>query len=81
MKSISNTKTGFTIVELLIVIVVIAVLASISIVAYTGIQYFQFANGKAVEMWSFMDHERLKRQLAPVAKPGEAGPAKTPPAK
>lgn len=38
MKSISNTKTGFTIVELLIVIVVIAVLASISIVAYTGIQ-------------------------------------------
>jgi prepilin-type N-terminal cleavage/methylation domain-containing protein len=29
---------GFTIVELLIVIVVIAILAAISIVAYTGIQ-------------------------------------------
>lgn len=31
-------QTGFTIVELLIVIVVIAILASISIVAYNGIQ-------------------------------------------
>lgn len=34
----SRKNTGFTIVELLIVIVVIAILASISIVAYTGIQ-------------------------------------------
>ncbi len=33
-----NVKTGFTIVELLIVIVVIAILAAISVVAYTGIQ-------------------------------------------
>jgi len=33
-----KTTTGFTIVELLIVIVVIAILASISIVAYNGIQ-------------------------------------------
>lgn len=33
-----KTITGFTIVELLIVIVVIAILASISIVAYTGVQ-------------------------------------------
>lgn len=32
------TKKGFTIVELLIVIVVIAILAAISIVAYNGIQ-------------------------------------------
>ena len=31
-------KHGFTLVELLIVIVVIAILASISIVAYNGIQ-------------------------------------------
>ncbi len=35
---IKSTKAGFTIVELLIVIVVIAVLASISVVAYNGIQ-------------------------------------------
>ena len=34
----SKYRTGFTIVELLIVIVVIAVLAAISVVAYTGIQ-------------------------------------------
>jgi len=33
-----NIKRGFTIVELLIVIVVIAILAAISIVAYNGIQ-------------------------------------------
>lgn len=31
-------QTGFTIVELLIVIVVVAILATISIVAYNGIQ-------------------------------------------
>lgn len=33
-----NTRRGFTIVELLIVIVVIAILAAISVVAYNGIQ-------------------------------------------
>src|SRR5690606_23239494 len=32
------SRSGFTIVELLIVIVVIAILAAISVVAYTGIQ-------------------------------------------
>lgn len=38
---------GFTIVELLIVIVVIAILAAISIVAYTGLQ--NRAHGSAVQ--------------------------------
>jgi prepilin-type N-terminal cleavage/methylation domain-containing protein len=33
-----KTKSGFTIVELLIVIVVIAILAAISVVAYNGLQ-------------------------------------------
>lgn len=33
-----SKQIGFTIVELLIVIVVIAILAAITIVAYTGIQ-------------------------------------------
>ena len=33
-----STQTGFTIVELLIVIVVIAILAAITIVTYNGIQ-------------------------------------------
>lgn len=33
-----NKQSGFTIVELLIVVVVIAILATITIVAYNGIQ-------------------------------------------
>ncbi len=35
---VSQAKNGFTIVELLIVIVVIAIIASISVVAYNGVQ-------------------------------------------
>lgn len=38
MSNSYQSKRGFTIVELLIVIVVIAILAAISIVAFTGIQ-------------------------------------------
>ena len=38
MRHYTRKKAGFTIVELLIVIVVIAILAAITIVAYTGIQ-------------------------------------------
>jgi prepilin-type N-terminal cleavage/methylation domain-containing protein len=41
-----NTRRGFTIVELLIVIVVIAILAAITIVAYNGLQ--QRANTSAI---------------------------------
>jgi prepilin-type N-terminal cleavage/methylation domain-containing protein len=38
MKRWAHKQTGFTIVELLIVIVVIAILAAITVVAYNGIQ-------------------------------------------
>lgn len=38
MTVVENFKKGFTIVELLIVIVIIAVLAAITIVAYNGVQ-------------------------------------------
>lgn len=38
MRKQNSSTTGFTIVELLIVIVVIAILAAISVVAYRGIQ-------------------------------------------
>ncbi len=38
MKQWAQKQTGFTIVELLIVVVVIAILAAVTIVAYTGIK-------------------------------------------
>jgi len=46
-------RTGFTIVELLIVIVVIGILAAITIVAYNGVQTRANANGSLSDLASF----------------------------
>ncbi len=49
--SLKNTnQQGFTIVELLIVIVVIAILAAISIVAFTGVQQRGRDSGRASDI-------------------------------
>lgn len=75
----SKTKlAGFTIVELLIVIVVIAILAAISVVAYTGVQTRARDSArtdsiakikKALELYK-IDHGRYP---GATANPGSAG--------
>jgi len=55
-KKRNNLKAGFTLVELLVVIVVIAILASITIVAYSGIQ----ARAKTTRSLSAVDEVRMK---------------------
>lgn len=52
-------RTGFTIVELLIVIVVIAILAAIAIVAYTGIQKRAYYNRAVSESSSIARAVRM----------------------
>lgn len=47
---VKHKQLGFTIVELLIVIVVIAILATISIVAYSGIQGRARDSGRMSDM-------------------------------
>jgi prepilin-type N-terminal cleavage/methylation domain-containing protein len=56
MKTIT-VKRGFTIVELLIVIVVIGILAAITIVAYNGIQ------NRAVETAVLSDLNTFQKQI------------------
>jgi len=54
-----KNTTGFTIVELLIVIVVIAILAAISIVAYTGIQNRAYDSAVQQDLRSLANTIRL----------------------
>lgn len=58
MKSAKNSK-GFTIVELLIVIVVIGILAAITIVSYTGIQ----SKARTAASVSTVDQVRIKTAI------------------
>ena len=63
LENIRNRNKGFTIVELLIVIVVIAILAAISIVAYNGIQN----RGKAAAAQSAANSITKKAEAANAA--------------
>ena len=56
-RKMTNTNRGFTIVELLIVIVVIAILAAITIVAYNGIQ------GRALDSTRLSDLATIRKAL------------------
>lgn len=57
-------RTGFTIVELLIVIVVIAILAAITIVAYTGIQDRAKESNVRSDLSAFMKKIEIARTNA-----------------
>ena len=64
-------KTGFTIVELLIVIVVIAILAAVTIVAYNGIS----KRAKTAAQQSEIQSASRKIEAAKVTNPADAYPA------
>lgn len=58
-----SKHTGFTIVELLIVIVVIAILAAITVVAYTGIQSRAVESGVQSDMRNAVNKVQAYRAI------------------
>ena len=56
-----NTQTGFTIIELLIVVVVLAILATITVVAYTGIVNRSHDAATSANMGSISKYVRLEK--------------------
>lgn len=62
MNKVGTSKNGFTIVELLVVIVVIAILAAITIVSYNGIQARALANSYEVTAQSIIKKAEILYQ-------------------
>ena len=78
--SIQKSKSGFTIVELLIVVVVIAILAAITIVAYNGIQkraqtvtYATAANQSQNQLSILKTTNELPELYSGIGFPGQPG--------
>ncbi len=69
-----KTKSGFTIVELLIVIVVIGILAAITIVAYNGVQ----DRARNAALKSEMNQLQKKIQVDALQQDGDTVSLKTP---
>lgn len=67
MSRMNKSKSGFTIVELLIVIVVIGVLAAITVVAYNGIQ----AKARNAQFLSAIDAYEKAVQMYMIAHDGK----------
>lgn len=63
MQWAQHKHTGFTIVELLIVIVVIAILAAITVVAYTGIQSRAVESGIQSDMRNVVNKVQAYRAI------------------
>ena len=55
----TKTKSGFTIVELLVVIVIIAILAAISVVVYNGVQNRATNNSRASTVTQYVKALKL----------------------
>jgi len=63
-----NLQKGFTIVELLIVVVVIAILAAITIVSFNGIQNRAYDSAVQADLRNFVNNARFLRETNAVTQ-------------